>query len=378
MLSPAMALACHNSEFNLLSVQSLGNGQYEFEVQFCVGHGCDSTGVGAIGYTHTWAVFIDDASVISFPATLTSPATGAEFTGSNTLYGDTVLIYDRQAVFGWGDTWACIDHTCVPVGQFCISFSFVTQGYPSSLVLGGAEGMGVGVEPYGCNGNDDMRIDLLQPQAGAGADQDVIYGYGSNCIVLSGSATDGVAPYTYAWSNGDNTSSITVCPTETTVYTLTVTDSNGNTSTDDVTVNVTDVTCGNNRVLVCRGGRTRCVRPHRVQRHLDRGGILGACPTSKQADVYYEPDYFALTVYPNPTSDNVALEFIMEDDGLINTMIFGIDGRLVYSSNSSLPVTMGEINRIDIDVSTFTPGIYSVIIESTSGERQTQKLTIVE
>ena len=45
LLLPAGSYACHNSDFNLLSMQDLGNNEYEFTVQFCVGHGCDVNGV---------------------------------------------------------------------------------------------------------------------------------------------------------------------------------------------------------------------------------------------------------------------------------------------------------------------------------------------
>lgn len=104
MILPA-TYACHYSEFNLISMQDLGSNQYEFTVQFCVGHGCDVNGVGADGYTSTWGVLVDNDAVINtFPATLTSPATGAEFTGNNQVYGDTLLLYDRPAA-GWEDTF---------------------------------------------------------------------------------------------------------------------------------------------------------------------------------------------------------------------------------------------------------------------------------
>jgi hypothetical protein len=42
----------------------------------------------------------------------------------------------------------------------------------------------------------------------------------------AGNVSGGVL-YTYKWSNGASTSTIEVCPKETTTYTLTVTDANG-------------------------------------------------------------------------------------------------------------------------------------------------------
>jgi type IX secretion system substrate protein len=63
---------------------------------------------------------------------------------------------------------------------------------------------------------------------------------GSNVTITQGdsttlSATGGI---TYAWSSGGSTENITVSPTSTTTYTVTVTDVNGCTASDSVTVNV--------------------------------------------------------------------------------------------------------------------------------------------
>lgn len=79
------------------------------------------------------------------------------------------------------------------------------------------------------------------PIANAGAD--VTYCLGQPCPILSGSGGG-----TYAWSpttglNNPNISNPEACPTNTTTYTLTVTNNSGCTSTDNVTVTV-DPNCG--------------------------------------------------------------------------------------------------------------------------------------
>ncbi|MBN1345937.1 MAG: hypothetical protein JXQ73_24820 [Phycisphaerae bacterium] len=55
---------------------------------------------------------------------------------------------------------------------------------------------------------------------------------------LTAGAAGGVAPYTYNWSDGQRGSSVTVSPIETTVYTVTVTDSLGQLADASVTVGV--------------------------------------------------------------------------------------------------------------------------------------------
>lgn len=118
--------------------------------------------------------------------------------------------------------------------------------------------------------------------ADAGSDKNVVYGYGSNCTILTGAAAGGVAPYTYSWSPGGttpNSANTEVCPTVTTTYTLTVTDSNGCSRTDDVTVFVNDVRCGNkmDKVKVCHKGEEICIASEAVDAHLKHGDTLGAC-----------------------------------------------------------------------------------------------------
>jgi uncharacterized Zn ribbon protein len=82
----------------------------------------------------------------------------------------------------------------------------------------------------------------------------------------------------YKWSNGASTSTIEVCPKETTTYTLTVTDANG-CSTSIKTVIVVDVRCGNNpknpKVEMCHNGNVICVDENAVSAHLAHGDSLG-------------------------------------------------------------------------------------------------------
>ncbi len=61
---------------------------------------------------------------------------------------------------------------------------------------------------------------------------------GSQTVSLASIFSGGVAPYTYTWSTGATTSSISPFVTTTTTYTVTVTDECGNIETDDVLVEV--------------------------------------------------------------------------------------------------------------------------------------------
>ncbi|MGJ5643135.1 hypothetical protein I3217_13530, partial [Formosa sp. S-31] len=86
----------------------------------------------------------------------------------------------------------------------------------------------------GCSDSAQVRVTVNIPtvevEADAGADQTICAGESVTLTATGGSA--------YVWSNGETTESITVSPSETTTYTVTV--SEGDVSaTDAVTVNVT-------------------------------------------------------------------------------------------------------------------------------------------
>jgi len=94
----------------------------------------------------------------------------------------------------------------------------------------------VTVTSGGCSDAESITVTVNpKPTANAGADQEICTG---GTALLSGSASGGTAPYSYNWSNGATTASTSANPSNTTTYTLTVTDGNGCTHTDQVVVTV--------------------------------------------------------------------------------------------------------------------------------------------
>lgn len=83
---------------------------------------------------------------------------------------------------------------------------------------------------------------------------------GNNVNITSGASTmlTATGGATYAWSTGGNTASVTVSPTSTTTYTVTVTNAGGCSATDEVTVNVTggalSATASAGVSTICAGG----------------------------------------------------------------------------------------------------------------------------
>ena len=117
----------------------------------------------------------------------------------------------------------------------------------------------------------------------------------------------------YFWSTGATTANITVSPTVTTTYTVTVTDANGHSASDNVMVTVKDVRCGNNKVKVChkeiRTGKkqTVCISTVDVPSHLAHGDALGDCntaarPGNQQISDEENNPVKVFAIYPNPAA----------------------------------------------------------------------------
>ncbi|SHG14351.1 ABC-type hemin transport system, substrate-binding protein [Flavobacterium fluvii] len=136
-------------------------------------------------------------------------------------------------------------------------------------------------------------------------DKNTIYqGYGPTSLTLN-SLVQGDQDFTYNWSTGAHTPSISVSQAGT--YTVTVSYAGGCQSMASITINTLDVTCGNSndRVMVCHNGKVICVAQSAVQAHLDHGDKLGSCDgTSKMAVKEEATNSSNFTVYPNPVQDN--------------------------------------------------------------------------
>ncbi|HMQ49652.1 MAG TPA: SdrD B-like domain-containing protein, partial [Saprospiraceae bacterium] len=93
------------------------------------------------------------------------------------------------------------------------------------------------------------------PIANAGPDTEICFGTSTE---LTASATNGLAPYTYIWSTGENSAVITVDPDVETTYFVTVTDSRGCVDTDEVVVaiNPLPVADASDDITICYGSST--------------------------------------------------------------------------------------------------------------------------
>ena len=195
---------------------------------------------------------------------------------------------------------------------------------------------------------------------------------------------------------GADFASLTVCPSVSTDYTLTVTDANGCTSSDDVTVCAVDVICyagnsGNQKVEMCQippgnpaNAHTICVSPNAVPAHLAIGCTLGACGeidatcnssamnkpsnNSQKTGIEVLVTDNDVNLYPNPAINEVNLEFSTQIDETFVVEFYDILGKKL----EQLPTEnfIGG-NRIIHNISSFERGNY--IYRITIGQTQITK-----
>jgi len=145
---------------------------------------------------------------------------------------------------------------------------------------------------------------------------------------------------------------ITVCPEETTTYTVTVTDANGCASEAQVTVEVIDVRCGNgrnNKVQLCHRGRTICVSANSVAAHLRHGDTLGSCGGGTPTDAVN------VSTYPNPFTNKIIAKVKTTQKAKVTFRLYNQNGRTVKRTQAT--VNKKE-KKIWLNVSGLARGFY--------------------
>jgi Zn-dependent metalloprotease len=259
----------------------------------------------------------------------------------------------------------------------------------------------------GCTSSGNVTLTQPPPLTiDAGPNKLVYYGYpDSACTDMTATgAGGGVPPYTLTWSTGSHSGTEHVCPTSTTVYTITIQDQNGCTKSDDVTVCVIDVRCGNNldKVTICHKtgsknnpSNTLCVALPAAIDHIKNhpGDELAACGTVKtcsdapvtrsggpgrelMTEGVIRPGLYMQAI-PNPFSGTTTINYMIEQDDVANLALFDMSGkRLMILYNGKI-----EANRLyqsSVSASTLSSGMYILKLTTRNGNNYVGKLIVAK
>ncbi|GHB58143.1 T9SS type A sorting domain-containing protein [Persicitalea jodogahamensis] len=217
-----------------------------------------------------------------------------------------------------------------------------------------------------CSSNTVSVTTAAPPTVSVSGNTSVVYGYGDNCTTLTAQPS-GTGPFTYSWTQGSTpigaNASQQVCPTETTTYTVTVTDANGCSASQQVTVTMQDVRCGpkQNLVTICYYGVTQCVSEKIAERYLKLGATIGACSNPKKARMGVEestaPLQLSLKAFPNPVQDAVTLEVLAPNSGPATFEVLDLTGRTRQSRTETL---VEGLNEVEFRLGTLPTGLYLI------------------
>jgi len=200
----------------------------------------------------------------------------------------------------------------------------------------------------------------------AGADKLIYLGYGPSSVTISPTYTVCGTPG-YLWSNGATTPNISVSPTATTSYVVTVNDAGNHTAKDTVVVTVKNIRCGTNMVTICHKGKnTICVPVSEVPSHLAHGDVLGACTSGARLAVQDLNTDLNMTtkgfgVYPNPASGVLQVQWNAENDGMATIRIMDMVGRVLKQEKL---VSRKGYNQRQLLLNNYEDGNYILIVNS--------------
>jgi gliding motility-associated-like protein len=205
------------------------------------------------------------------------------------------------------------------------------------------------------------------------------------CAILLAEAGSGTPNYIYTWSNGASHLS-TVCPTVTTNYTVSVTDSKGNTASDILTVTVEPVpTVNANSPSICNGqsttltatgavnytwtpgtglnvttGATVTAKPPTTTSYTVTGSTSAGCTNTVTISV---------TVFAVPTISVVPLSICPGTSGMLSA-----SGANSYSWTPNTNITPNPGNPVTVNPMTTTT--YTVIGANNDGCKDTTTVKV--
>lgn len=334
----------------------------------------DVSGLGAhsIDGSYNWQPgnFSGSSVTVAPSSTTTYTVTGTYINGCTGSDDVTITVNPEPVVTISGDNSVCQGACATLTASGADTYVWSTGETTASITVcpnATTSYTVTGTSAAGCSGPQSTASTTVTVNEAAAvvieADRETITDcYGPQCATLTAEAVHGTGPFTFAWSTGATTQSITVCPNVTTTYTVTMTDANGCTATDEITITVIDACCGhnNNKVLVCLHGHQFCVPPQVVPIFLVFGGTIGECPDNcgdRQAAPIEIEDENLLVVYPSPFASVADIRMHVIIDGPVHLEVKDINGRTVEVLQDG-DMTVGTYQFNWTPVNTVAPGVY--------------------
>lgn len=316
-----------------------------------------------------------------------------------TLYGTSDISNGNGAYSGTGVSGNKFDPAVAGVGTFEITYTYTTsKGCVSSA-------------------KKSITVNALPSTPGLAVKDDNGNNIPNNTIFYGADGYDHANLHAQSLANGENgkwyngstlLTSTKVKPTATTKYKYVVTNTSGCVTTQEVTVNVVDVRCGNklDKVTICHKGNDICIAQSAVAAHLAHGCKLGSCTSgnflvkkvngnentqnsdeeiSKLAEQEHSENeavieksknnMFAekggvlmngtlkLTASPNPFNSSTLIELYASESNRVSLGVYDVRGVLV-SQLFNGDTEAGATRKVIFDGAALNSGIYFVRVIS--------------
>jgi hypothetical protein len=346
------AQGCTATDQVIVTVNALPSVNAGTDQSICAGNSVTLSGAGA--NTYSWNNGVSNGSAFTPNSTSTYTVTGTSAQGCTATDQVIVTVDVLPSVNAGPDQSICAGSTTSLSGSGAATYSWdngIVNGVAFSPNTTSTYTV-VGTAPNGCTGSDQVVINVNQtPSVNAGPDQAICEG---TAVTLSGSGAT-----TYSWSNAI-TNGVAFVPVFTNTYTVTGTNADGCSNTDQVTVVVNE----NGFVTIDETAMDSYTL--NGQTYTQSGTYIQVIPTLAGCDSTITLNLTlsftglselekGINMYPNPTHDVLHLEGI-EILGLSYT-IFDATGRLVLQ---------GKFEHQELYVNTLQPGTYTLQLENTT------------
>jgi hypothetical protein len=363
------------------------------DISFCAG----SSGIldaEIPGVFYLWStsettreIYVNTAGIYSVTVTDSNGCMGIDSATVSINQNPLVELSDAQIC---GNSSVILD-----AGNAGMNYLWSTQDTTQTIIVSQPGTYSVMVtNANGCSASDTANVSTSTSSAftiSLGNNRNVFYGaLGYNgCTNINATNSGGAAPFSYVWSATDPTNtitsassaSITICNTYDTSYTYTVvvTDANGCSVTESVTLNFINISChptNQKKVSVCHvppgnplNCKTICVADNAVPALLNQGSYLGHClpncdiPSGESENeqltgiTSVSKPGIHLTAYPNPFKNITHIEVKLEKNDEVLMQVFNANGALIKDVYRG-KLDQGYTHQFDIDGSSMRSGMY--------------------